>query len=300
MIQHITNSNVNFYVVDKRKRKEQPVTYTVYEPDIADIEDDIKNLYLESLTNNPLFRSEQVDFDVQRSEDDVLERCEAPSTTFSPISALVNSSVENPDTRIPFRVNEVDFNSLNLYIVKFSNEDTSPIYFIRRFNKFSSLNRGLKAIVRGNSFSKINEKVWGFESTPDLIFCGEEALIISRYGLSVLCEVDDFYIEAATNLLEGFRTSINNFDDLLSDSLDDRRTLRRLVKLAEQPDVARRVLEKTPQELQNVIDVHGLTLNFDELGILNYSGEPGEAAEIILLLADAYYVSSVLNQPGRN
>ena len=287
-------------MVDKRKRTGHPATYTTYEPSVENIERDIRQLYENSLNNYPVFQSEQVDFDVQRAEDGVLEKCERPNTTYFPILALINSSVENPNTRAAFRFREIDMSNLNLYVFKFSIDDTDPVYIIRRFSKFTALNRNLRAVIRDNSFSKMNEQVWGFEPVPDLILWGDEALIISRYALTILCEVEDYYLETATALLRRFEDRINNFDELLVDCMEDRRTLKRLVKLAERPTVIGEVLAQEQQVLQDVIDTHALTLTFTEEGELHYRGEPGEAAEIVHLLADAYFVSSALSQPGLN
>lgn len=300
LIQHIEEAEINFYMIDKRKRRNHPPTYITYEPHITDIEENIRDLYLDTLNDHPLFQAEQVEFDVQRAEDEVLETCAPPNVTFFPIQNLIENSVENLDTRAPFNVRNVDIASLNSYVIKFSNDGVNPVYIIRRFSKFTALNRGVRAVVRNNSFSRINERVWGFEPLPDLILWGEEAIIVNRFGLSTLCEVDDYYLQTATELLQRFQNRIHNFDNLLQHCMEDRRTLKKLVKLAERPTVAAEVLAQEREVLQRVIDTHGLTLTFHDGGEINFRGEDGEAAEIVLLLADAYFVSSALNQPGRN
>lgn len=300
LIRHIEEAEINFFIIDKRKRRNYPPTFVTYEPEVNDIEENIRHLYLDTLNNHPLFQAEQVEFDVQRAEDEVLETCSLPNVTFVPIQNLVNDSVENHNTRVPFNMRELDVSRLNSYIIKFSIDDVNPVYIIRRFSKFNALNNGIRAIVRNNSFSNINERVWGIEPLPDLVLWGEEAIIVNRFGLSTLCEVDDYYLQTATELLQRFQNRIHNFEMLLQHCMEDRRTLKKLVKLAERPAVAEEVLAQEREILQRVIDTHGLTLTLHDEGEINFRGEDGEAAEIVLLLADAYFVSSALNHPGRN
>jgi len=300
IVHFIDRAEMSFHLVEKKARKNKPSTYAVYTPEIGGIKQEVVSMFRKNIIENQMYRNEQVLFDTVLAEEDTLEYCTVGSTPFEAIEALIENSVENRNNHVDFSAPKVDINNLSFYCIKFTIEGEKPLYFIRRVNKLTALNRGFKAIFSNNSFTKLNHQVFAIDPMNDLIFHDDEALIISRFALNVLCTIDDFYIDATKGLLETVKSHFSNYDEFLNDCLQSRRILRKMVKMSEHPERISLVLDKGRESIESVIEDHALTVTLNESGLINYSGGLAEMTEIANLLADAYFRSSILNQKGVN
>lgn len=298
IIEFIDRAEMSFYLVEKKSRKNKRPTYAVYTPNISEIKQDIVSMFRNHIIENPIYQNEQVQFDTVVAEDDRLEFCIAGSTPHDAIEGLIENSIENRGNHIDFSAPNVDINKLSFYCTKFEIDGEEPLYLIRRVNKLSALNRGFKALFSDNSFSKLNDQVFAIDPMNDLIIQNEEALILSRFALNVLCTIDDFYIDATKQLLESVKSHFSNYDAFLEDCLQNRRILRKMVKMSENPERISLVLDEGRAAIESVIEDHALTVTLDEGGLINYSGDATEMTEIANLLSDAYFRSSILNEKG--
>lgn len=298
IVEYIKQAEMSFYLVEKKSRKNKPPTFAVYAPEISEIKKDIVGIFLKHINENQMYRNEQIEFDTVLAEDDTLEYCKTGSTPYEAIEALIKNSIEVSANQIEFHSSKVEINKLSFYCVKFEVDGEEPLYFIRRVNKLSALNRGLKALFTDNSFTKLNDQVFAIDPMSDLILFKEEALILSRFALNVLCTIDDFYIDATKKLLKSIKSHFSNYEKFLEDCLQNRRILRKMVKMSENPERISLVLDEGRDAIESVIKDHALTVTLDEKGLINYSGDATEMTEIANLLSDAYYRSSILNEKG--
>lgn len=294
----IEESSVNFYLVEKPLRQGQ--NYTLYEADVEDIVATLKEQLVESL-HHEKFGFPQTPFDTLVAEDEILEICRNGDPSFLAINDFIQNSLEGVENHPEFIAREIHPQSISFYCVKFfdaTDIDVAPIYFFRRMYKSSRLQRGIKGIFERNTFHQLNGNIFSFDAFPDVLVREDEALILNRNSFSIIFDLNAFYLQTVDNLLNTFANQFTDVQQFKEDCIESRLMLKKLTRLARNPQIIQNVLNRDVDELREIIEENNLVIEVNEQGQIIYNGDVERMVEIANFMSDAYYKTLILSRDG--
>lgn len=259
------------------------------------LREEIKEMYVEHL-NHRLFDLDQERYNPNTGQDGFLAVCGLEVANISDVIEELEVEDSNNDD-----VEELDLNNVNFYVLKFSDNNNFS-YIFRRFNKLKKLRRGFVGLLDGNTFHKLdNALVLGLDSEIDTLVFEEEALIVNRFALQTIFNMNDYFIGRTTEALDQVedRNVISNFENFRNDCIGDRQAIKRITKIMNTPNRLEDFILHA-NRLPDVIREANLEVTVDENGSLEYDGTREIRSEILFCMADAYYLSLLLNRIGED
>lgn len=259
------------------------------------LREEIKEMYSEHLDNR-LYDLEQEQYNPNIGQDGCLAVCELEVANISDVIEELEDEDNNADD-----VEDLDLNDVNFYVLKFS-ENNNDAYIFRRFNKLKKLRKGFVGVLDGNTFHKLdNALVLGLDSEIDTLVYEQEALIVNRFALQTIFNMNDYFIDRATQALDQVESSnvISNFDNFRNDCIGDRQAVKRITKIMNTPNRLEDFVEHA-NRLPEVIREANLEVTVDGNGSLEYDGTREVRSEILFCMADAYYLSLLLQRIGED
>ncbi|QZN89140.1 DUF4868 domain-containing protein [Vagococcus lutrae] len=256
---------------------------------------EIKEMYSNHLATR-LYDLEQKLYNPNIVQDGCVEVCDLEVANISEVIEKLEDEEYNVDD-----VEDLDLNNVNFYVLKFS-ESNNKTYIFRRFNKLKKLRRGFFGIIDGNTFHKLdNTLVLGLDSEIDTLVYEEEALIVNRFALQTIFNMNDYFIDRATQALDQVEKSnvISNFINFRNDCIGDRQAVKRITKIMNTPNRLEDFI-KHADRLPEVIQEAKLEVTVDVNGSLEYDGTREIRSEILFCMADAYYLSLLLQRIGED
>lgn len=261
----------------------------------ANLREEIKELYSENLENR-LYDLEQEQYNPNVGQDGYLAVCDLEVANISTVIEELEDEDNNTDD-----VEDLDLNYVNFYVLTFSQNDNN-VYIFRRFNKLKRLRKGFFGVLDGNTFHKLdNTLILGLDNEIDTLVYEDEALIVNRFSLQTIFNMHDYFIERATQALDQVSNSnvISNFDAFRNDCIGDRQAIKRITKIMNTPNRLEDFLEHADR-LPEVIQSANLAVTIDGNGSLEYDGTREVRSEILFCMADAYYLSLLLQRIGED
>lgn len=299
-VQNFINvSSVNFFLIEKRTRA-RITNYSIHEAEIQSIAEEIKG-ELYSVLGTEKFNFQQTDFDTLLSEEDQLEVCRNGQAAFNAITHFIECEIEDEENHVPFDSRASEPSQFSFYCIKFFNAndpESEPVYLFKRMFKSSRLFRSIKGYFNNNEFNKLDSNIYSFDCFPDVLVRGEEALVLNRNALSNIFDINDFYVATVETLLDTLSNNFVDIDQFRNDCLQSRFMLRKLTRLAQNPEIIEEVLDRDVEDLRGIIDANNLLIEVSDQGQILYGGDPDEMVEIANFLSDAFYRTLILNQRG--
>lgn len=259
------------------------------------LREEIKDLYLENV-NGRLFDLEQEDYNPNLGQDGCLAVCNLEVANISEVIEQIENEENNNDD-----VEDLDLNDVNFYVLKFS-DDENNAYFFRRFTKLRKLRRGFVGVLDGNTFHRLDNNLFlGLDSEIDTLVFEDEALIVNRFSLQTIFNMNDYFIDRASQALDQVenRNVISNFDNFRNDCISDRQAIKRITKIMNTPNRLEDFVQHA-NRLPDVIREANLEVTVDANGSLEYDGTREVRSEILFCMADAYYLSLLLQRIGED
>lgn len=270
--------------------------YEAYEPTVYDkLREEIKGLYSEVLETR-LFELPQEEYNANVAQEGHLA---VADLNVAHVEKTINE-LETEDN-IHGDMGELKLESINFYCVTLRNKEET-MYIFRRFSKMKKIRRGFLGILEDNSLRKIeNDLFIGFDRDIDILVFQNQMLIINRFALQTIFNLQDYFMERATEALDKVERGnvIENFDEFREDCLNDRQAAQRITKILNTPGRISGFL-RTANSLPNVIGKADLDIELNEKGQIVYKSDRAVRSQILFCMADAYYLSLLLGRVGED
>lgn len=283
--------NVSVKLVQKIKQE-----YEVYEPVVREqLQRDLKELYTEVLQTR-LFDLPQEDYNPNVGQDGYL--------SIAPLNvAHVNATIEKLESEenIHGDMNEMNLDDINFYCIRFT-QNREAVYIFRRFTKMKKIRQGISTFIEDNTLRKFdNELFIGLDRDIDILVYQGEILIINRFALQTIFNLQDYFTNRATEALNHIENGnvISNFEEFREDCLNDRQASKRITKIINTPGRIQGFLENA-NLLPNVIAEADLEIELNEDGQIIYTRSRQVRSQILFCIADAYYLSLLLSRVGED
>lgn len=223
------------------------------------------------------------------------------------IATLDVAYVDNTIAEIEDEVNihgdmqDMNLNDINFYCIRLTHNNES-MYIFRRFTKMKKIRRGILGILDDNTLRKFeNELFIGIDRDIDILVFQNEMLIINRFALQTIFNLQDYFTERATEALNHIETGnlITNFEEFREDCLNDRQASKRITKIINTPGRIEGFLQNG-HLLPNVIAEADLDIDLNEGGQLVYTRNRQVRSQILFCIADAYYESLIMGRIGED
>ncbi|AOV07992.1 Kiwa anti-phage protein KwaB-like domain-containing protein [Sporosarcina ureilytica] len=270
--------------------------YEVYQPSVHQrVREDLKNLYAE-IFETRLFELPQEEYNPNVGQDGYLSVANLEV-------AHVETTIEeiNSEENIHGDLGDLDLETINFYCIKFRHNDES-LYIFRRFSKMRKIRRGFLGVLEDSTLRKLeNDLFIGLDSDIDILVFQNEMLIINRFALQTIFNLQDYFTERATYALGQIQQGnvISNFDEFSEDCLNDRQASQRITKIINTPGRIEGFLQ-TAESLPNVIARANLDIELNENGQIVYTRNREVRSQILFCIADAYYLSLLLGRIGED
>jgi len=270
--------------------------YEVYQPAVhRRVRADLKDLYTD-VFGTRLFELPQEDYNPNVGQDGYLAVANLDV-------AHVNATIEelNLEANIHGDLGELDLETINFYCIKLTHNNES-MYVFRRFTKMKKIRRGLLGLLEDNTLRKVeNELFIGLDRDIDILVFQNEMLIINRFSLQTIFNLQDYFTERATSALDQIQIGnvISNFDEFREDCLTDRQASKRITRILNTPGRIEGFLQ-TAELLPNVIAEANLDIELNENGQIVYTRNREVRSQILFCIADAYYLSLLLGRIGED
>lgn len=198
-----------------------------------------------------------------------------------------------------------DIDKLTFYGLEIKDEDNcTKAYFFRRITKFRKLSTsGLFAYFQGNALHKLDEQMLGMDGLVDIAVINSKAYVFSHTALERIFKMSDQYNDLACQALEILKqhNKISNFEQFENDCLDDKRVQKILTKMLNEENLLEGAFGNF-DAIEKTIDIFDLDVNISENEngekVIQYSGNKGSLMEILRIIHDSYYTSTIRNRQG--
>lgn len=270
--------------------------YEAYEPSVdRRLRKELKEIYSDVLRTR-LFELPQEEYNANIAQEGYLS---VAGLDVAHVGTTINE-IETEDN-IHGDMGELDLESINFYCIKLTNTEGS-MYIFRRFTKMKKIRRGFLGVLEDNSLKKIkNDLFIGLDRDIDILVYENQMLIINRFALQTIFNLQDYFMERATKALDKIEHGnvIENFEDFREDCLNDRQAAQRITKILNTPGRIKGFLD-TASSLPNVIGKAGLDIELNEKGQIVYKSDRAVRSQILFCMADAYYLSLLLGRIGED
>ncbi|MFJ5768415.1 Kiwa anti-phage protein KwaB-like domain-containing protein [Psychrobacillus sp. NPDC093180] len=270
--------------------------YEVYEPLVREqMQEDLKDLYTEVLRTR-LYDLPQEEYNPNVGQDGYL--------SVAPLYvAHVNDTLEKIESEenIHGDMNEMNLDDINFYCIRFTHNEES-VYIFRRFTKMKKIRRGIATFIEDNTLRKFDNDLFiGLDRDIDILVYQEEMLIVNRFALQTIFNLQDYFTNRATEALNHIEDGnvISNFEEFRDDCLNDRQASKRITKIINTPGRIEGFLTNA-HLLPNVIAEADLEIELNEAGQIIYTRNRQVRSQILFCIADAYYLSLILNRVGED
>lgn len=272
------------------------LNYEVYQPTIhRALRGELKTLYQDVL-NTRLFELPQEEYNPNVGQDGHLSVANLDV-------AHVAQTIEQLELEdnIHGDMEDMNLESINFYCVKFvlNNE---PLYIFRRFTKMKKIRRGFLGFIEDNSLRRVeNDLFIGLDREIDILVFREQMLIINRFAIQTIFNLNDYFTERAQDALNQIEAGnvISNFGEFREDCLEDRQASKRITKIINTPDRITDFLGNA-HLLPNVIAEADLDIELNANGQIIYTRNKQVRSQILFCIADAYYLSLILGRVGED
>lgn len=270
--------------------------YEVYEPAVNyDVRINLKDMYAEVFETR-LFELPQEAYNANVGQDGYL------SVANLDVARVDTTIVElNSEENIHGDLGDLDLEAINFYCIKLTHNGES-MYIFRRFTKMKKIRRGFLGVFHDNALRQVeNELFIGLDRDVDILVFQNEMLIINRFALQTIFNLQDYFIERTTYALNQIQQGnvISNFDEFREDCLNDRQASKRITKIINTPGRVEGFLQ-TANLLPNVIAEANLDIELNEDGQIVYTRDREVRSQILFCIADAYYLSLLLGRIGED
>ncbi|WP_274307268.1 Kiwa anti-phage protein KwaB-like domain-containing protein [Solibacillus daqui] len=288
---NVDTGNISVKLVQKIDQE-----YEVYEPIVRNrLQRDLKELYVEVLQTR-LFGLPQEEYNPNVGQDGYL--------SVAPLYvAHVDETIEKLESEenIHGDMNEMNLDDINFYCVTFTRNGES-VYIFRRFTKMKKIRRGISTFIEDNTLRKFDNDLFiGLDRDIDILVYQGEMLIVNRFALQTIFNLQDYFTTRATEALDHIENGnvISNFEEFREDCLNDRQASKRITKIINTPGRIEGFLANA-NLLPNVIEEAALEIELNEDGQIIYTRNRQVRSEILFCIADAYYLSLLLNRIGED
>lgn len=288
---NIETGNISVKLVQKINQE-----YEVYEPVVRpQLQRDLQDLYTEVLQTR-LFELPQEDYNPNIGQDGYL-----------PVAPLYVACVDEiiekieEEENIHGDMNEMNLDDINFYCIKFT-QNTESAYIFRRFTKMKKIRKGISTFIEDNTLRKFNNDLFiGLDRDIDILVYQGEQLIVNRFALQTIFNLQDYFTGRATEALNHIENGniISNFEEFREDCLNDRQASKRITKIINTPGRIEGFIENA-NLLPNVIAEADLEIELNEDGQIIYTRNRQVRSQILFCIADAYYLSLLLNRIGED
>ena len=218
--------------------------------------------------------------------------------------AHVNETIEKIESEenIHGDLNEMNLDDINFYCIRFK-QGAESVYIFRRFTKMKKIRKGNVPYIEDNTLRKFDNNLFiGLDRDIDILVYQGQILIINRFALQTIFNLHDYFIQRATEALDQIETGnvISNFVEFREDCLNDRQASKRITKIVNTPGRIEGFLEHA-NLLPNVIATEAdLEIELNEDGQIIYTRNRQVRSQILFCIADAYYMSLILNRIGED
>ncbi|MFS0689378.1 Kiwa anti-phage protein KwaB-like domain-containing protein [Sporosarcina sp. 179-K 8C2 HS] len=270
--------------------------YEVYEPTVRrPVREDLKNLYSEVFQTR-LFELPQEDYNPNLGQDGYL------SIANLDVAHVNRTIIElESEENIHGDMAELDLETINFYCIRLEH-DNKCAYIFRRFTKMKKIRQGILGILEDNSLRKVNNELFiGLDRDIDILVFENEMLIINRFALQTIFNLQDYFTDRATEALQQIQRGnvIENFDEFREDCLNDRQASKRITKIINTPGRIEGFLEMA-HLLPYVIAEADLDIELNENGQIVYTRNRQVRSQILFCIADGYYLSLMLGRVGED
>lgn len=196
---------------------------------------------------------------------------------------------------------EVDLDRINYYCFKFCVAEEN-VYIFRRFTKMKKIRNGILGRFQDNTFRRIEaDDFFGIDRDIDIIVFRGEALIVNRFALQTIFQLNDYFNQQATTALGILNTHnvIRNFSEFQDDCLNDKLAARRMTKILNTPGRLNGFIQNIGQ-LNTVIQQFDLEIEVDNNNQIVYNRTKEARSQILFCISDAYYQSLILQRFGED
>ncbi len=270
--------------------------YEVYQPTVRrPMRQDLKDLY------SGVFQTRLYDLPQERYNPNIGQDGYLSVATLD--VARVADTIEELDREVNIHGDmfEMELNDINFYCIKFIYNGES-MYIFRRFTKMKKIRRGILGILEDNTLSKFDHELFiGLDRDIDILVFQGEILIINRFALQTIFNLQDYFTERATEALNHIEEGdvITNFEDFREDCLNDRQASKRITKVINTPGRIEGFIQNR-NLLPNVIAEADLDIELNEHGQIVYTRNRQVRSQILFCIADAYYLSLILGRVGED
>lgn len=290
-INHQEVGSVQVKLVEKIEQN-----YEVYEPSIErKLREDLKSLY-QDVFRMRLFELPQEQYNPNVGQDGHLAVANLDV-------AHVNTAIAQleEEDNVHGDMEELILENINFYCVKFTINNES-MYIFRRFTKMKKIRRGFLGVLEDNSLKRVeNDLFIGLDRDVDIIVFRNQMLIINRFALQTIFNLNDYFTDRAQQALSEIERGdvISNFEEFREDCLEDRQASKRITKIINTPDRIADFL-RNAHLLPNVIAEADLDIELNERGQIIYTRNRQVRSQILFCIADAYYLSLILGRVGED
>lgn len=270
--------------------------YEVYEPIVREpMQRELKDLYSDVLQTR-LYELPQEEYNPNVGQDGYL--------SVAPLNvAYVDEIIEKLETEenIHGDMDEMNVDDINFYCIKFT-RNMESIFIFRRFTKMKKIRRGMSTYIIDNTLRKFDNDLFiGLDRDIDILVYEGEMLIVNRFALQTIFNLQDYFINRATEALNHIEDGniISNFEEFREDCLNDRQASKRITKIINTPGRIDGFIENA-NLLPNVIAEADLEIELNEEGQIIYTRNRQVRSQILFCIADAYYLSLLLNRVGED
>lgn len=270
--------------------------YEVYEPTVEKpVREELKNLYTDVL-NTRLFELPQEEYNPNVGQDGYLSVANLDV-------AHVGTTIEQLELEenIHGDMQEMNLEDINFYCVTLKYGD-EYLYIFRRFTKMKKIRRGILGVLENNALRKVeNDLFIGLDRDIDILVFRGEMLIMNRFSLQTIFDLQDYFIERATEALDQIQNGdvIFNFEEFREDCLSDRQASKRITKIINTPGRINGFLSNA-HLLPIVVEEADLDIELNENSQIVYTRSRDVRSQILFCIADAYYRSMILERVGED
>lgn len=289
----IETGSLRIYFMKKRTIEH----YKLYEPTFSDpILNWCKKNHLEFLKENNL---EFVEYNPVAKKDGFI--------SVEKISELKGfEKIQEKFTR-PDSTNSLKVESIKFLVFRYIKDENEVIIF-RRHPAMKRILNGLFALPDSGVYKKVNSKDYiAFDKIIDLMVYDTEAYIFTNSIVESIFFTKEIFQERTKAILENLNATntIENFDTLKEDILNDANLYKRIAKLHNDFDRAKLFLSNQDNTLKTIeefeLEIEIKKENSEGKLVFVYDSDSKESRRIFAnLILDAYYKTVIGNRSGEN
>lgn len=279
-------ANIRMYFYTSEKKLFQPqLIETTYK--------NIKKDYLESLINTIKKIKEISPFDLDGNLDSELVYLEMNTGGKEVIDYIGFTELVSNDVCHPLESDQIKkfYRKVKATIFVINNQ----IILIKKFSYPKKLLNNTVLNIKKYPLKQVEEDIFSIDNRIDAFQINDKVYILNNNAFEVIFSLETEYkkkIDDTISLLED-SSLMEGVEDFKIKCLSNKSTTKRLLKLLNKNNF--RELKEKKELVQQVITTYDLNINLSSEGKIVYTGEE-EIGEILNLLGDNYYVSSILKE----